>query len=65
MSRSKKNAAPKYAKDGTRLTDCCGGYSSYMEDGDGIPALTCKKCYHEVPFGQGDGSETRQSPTLG
>lgn len=63
MARSKK-VGPKYAKDGTRLTDCCGVYSTYMEDGDGSQTLACKKCYNEVPYGQGDGAETRNGPTL-
>ena len=40
-----------------RLTDCCGAYSTYVE---GI--LSCKKCYHEVPQGQGDGTETIKGP---
>ena len=43
----------KYDEHGCRLTDCCGTYSTYM-DGD---VLCCKKCYEQVPLGQGDGSE--------
>ena len=38
----------------TRLTDCCGAWSSYS--GDGI--LCCKACYQPVGVGQGDGSDT-------
>jgi len=52
----------KYAKDGTRLTDCCGAYSTFMEasgDMDIEWELTCKGCYETVPYGQGDGSETK------
>lgn len=37
----------------TRLTDCCGAWSTYM-DGD---VLCCKACYEPVGIGQGDGSE--------
>jgi hypothetical protein len=54
-------ANKKYAKDGTRLTDCCGAYSTFMEasgDMDIEWELTCKGCYETVPYGQGDGSET-------
>lgn len=47
--------------EGIRLTDCCGCYSSYY-CGDEIPVLVCKKCYEEVPIGQGDGNESK---TLG
>ena len=61
---TKQNVGPRYDEDGVRLTDCCGTYSTYLEDGDGIPALSCKKCYHEVPYGQGDGSEVRGGPSL-
>lgn len=46
----------KYAKDGQRLTDCCGAYSTYCEG-----MLCCKKCYYEVPLGQGDGSEYKDN----
>lgn len=48
---------PNYAQDGCRLTDCCGCYSTYMDCGDVNQRLCCKQCYHEVPHGQGDGSE--------
>jgi len=34
------------------MTDCCGAFSTFMDE-----TLCCKKCYCEVPFGQGDGSE--------
>jgi len=51
---TKKKGPPYYAPDGTRLTDCCGTRSTYSED-----ALCCKKCWEEVPSGQGDGSEMR------
>ena len=43
---------PYYAKDGTRLTDCCRCDSTYHDK-----ILCCKACWEEVPFGQGDGSE--------
>jgi hypothetical protein len=36
----------------TRVTDCCGGWSTYMED-----ILCCKTCYEPVGVGQGDGSD--------
>lgn len=42
----------RYADDGCRLTDCCGAYSTFF-DGE----LACKKCYEDVEFGEGDGSE--------
>jgi len=43
-----------YATDGTRLTDCCGAYSTYdIDSGD----LVCRACYTSVPDGQGDGIE--------
>ena len=37
---------------GTRLTDCCGSYSTVSEG-----FLVCKSCHKTVPFGQGDGGE--------
>ncbi len=46
-------SAKQFAKDGTRLTDCCGARSTYCDE-----TLCCKVCYNEVPVGQGDGSET-------
>ena len=45
----------RYAEDGTRLTDCCGAYSTYDEGGE----LYCKKCFQPVGFGQGDGTERK------
>jgi len=42
-------------KDGTRLTDCCAAYSAFDMD-DGV--LMCKKCYGEVNYGEGDGTES-------
>jgi hypothetical protein len=54
----------KFADDGTRLTDCCGAYSTFMDaDEGGGQALCCKGCYRQVDFGQGDGSETIQEAT--
>ena len=53
----------QYADDGTRLTDCCGAYSTYMETYyDPITdyaefELCCKKCREIVEVGQGDGNE--------
>ena len=44
--------APIYGTDGQRLTSCCGAYSTFVEG-----TLCCKKCYHEVPTGEGDGTE--------
>ena len=55
----------QYANDGTRLTDCCGAYSTYMEgifnDMDIEILLCCKKCYEPVSHGQGDGNEKLDS----
>ena len=42
------------AKNGTRLTDCCGAYSTFHD-----MTLCCKKCWREVGVGEGDGSEKR------
>lgn len=45
-------------EDGTRLTDCCGAYSTYHDEGDGETfVLCCKNCWDEVEPGEGDGSE--------
>lgn len=44
----------RYDERGVRLTDCCGAYSTYMDD-----ALCCKACCREVPSGQGDGNEVK------
>ena len=53
--RKLETRTPRYDESGRRLTDCCGAFSTYM-DGD---ILCCKRCYWEVPVGQGDGTETR------
>ena len=45
-------ANAKFADDGTRLTDCCGAYSTHVEY-----ELVCKGCYNVVPQGQGDGTQ--------
>ena len=37
---------------GGRMTDCCESFST-IDDGP----LYCKKCYEEVEWGEGDGSE--------
>ena len=51
-------AERNYTPEGMRLTDCCGAYSTYMDsDYPGARTLCCKVCFHEVPFGQGDGAE--------
>jgi hypothetical protein len=42
------------------LTNCCGSYSTY--DFDDI--LHCKKCFHEVSLGEGDGVLISIKPTL-
>lgn len=43
---------------GDRLTNCCGMYSTFLCNGTpDAMTLCCKGCYHEVPFGQGDGNE--------
>ena len=39
-------------ENGCRLTDCCGAYSTFMDDD-----LCCKACFNTVEFGEGDGSE--------
>lgn len=43
----------KYNEEGMRLTDCCGAWSSYDENGE----LYCKACFNLVEPGEGDGSE--------
>ena len=43
----------RYDDGGQRVTSCCGCYSTYGDDG----VLCCKRCYNEVDFGEGDGSE--------
>ena len=52
--------AKRFSDDGTRLTDCCGAYSSFDDFGD----LYCKCCYKQVTTGQGDGCEVRHGLTL-
>lgn len=48
----------RYDDLGQRVTDCCGCYSTFCEGESGdCDVLCCKKCYHEVEFGEGDGSE--------
>ena len=50
----------RYDAHGQRVTDCCGTYSTYMDDGaGGEMVLCCKRCYGEVGIGQGDGCEFR------
>lgn len=58
-------AKKQYDKDGQRLTDCCGCYSTYMcgANPNACDELSCKKCYRRVPHGQGDGSEYRDEVT--
>jgi len=48
----------RYDKLGQRMTDCCGCYSTYHDD-----TLICKRCYNEVDFGEGDGTEFRPGVT--
>jgi len=57
--RTRASVVKRYAEDGCRLTDCCGCYSTYHDDGDDQHVLCCKKCWEEVDCGQGDGSEYR------
>lgn len=53
MSRnSTSRPRPIYNAQGMRLTDCCSSLSTYVDE-----TLCCKKCYEEVPIGQGDGNE--------
>ena len=47
-------SAPRYDAEGSRLTDCCGALSTYCDD-----VLCCKSCWHPVPEGQGDGTESK------
>tara|TARA_R110002020_G_scaffold111964_2_gene258121 strand:- start:671 stop:871 length:201 start_codon:yes stop_codon:yes gene_type:complete len=49
---------PRYDDLGQRVTDCCGTYSTYFD-----ATLVCKKCYHAVPIGQGDGNEFKEGVT--
>jgi len=54
--RKSETRTPRYDENGQRLTDCCGAFSTFMDDGEGDETLCCKKCYCEVPDGQGDGT---------
>lgn len=56
-----QNKTYRYDELGTRVTDCCGAFSTFMDDGGGGETLCCKRCYSEVPDGQGDGTETAAS----
>ena len=38
-------------RDGTRLTNCCGAYSTHMDTDE----LCCKVCCMPVEIGEGDG----------
>ncbi len=38
-------------RDGTRLTSCCGAYSTHMDTDE----LSCKVCCMPVEIGEGDG----------
>lgn len=31
-----------------KLTDCCGAYSTYMDDGQNGSVLCCKACYEPI-----------------
>jgi|TARA_R110000737_G_scaffold283464_1_gene290063 hypothetical protein len=53
----------RYDDLGQRTTDCCGVYSEWFALGLEPEVLSCKKCYHEVPVGQGDGSEFKEGVT--
>ena len=53
-----KTLEKKYDEDGMRLTDCCGCCSTFcLDTGD----LVCKNCFEPVEFGEGDGSEYKES----
>ena len=50
----------RYDEHGQRVTTCCGVYSTYTAGWSNMgDVLCCKKCWHEVPVGEGDGSEFR------
>ncbi len=51
----------RYDRAGSRLTDCCGAYSTFMDPGDGSWELSCRKCCKAVEPGEGDGSERAPS----
>jgi len=57
-NRSTEMSSPRYDELGQRVTDCCGAYSTYVE-----ATLCCKRCYQEVPTGQGDGYEFKKGIT--
>ena len=50
-----KKTEKKYDENGSRLTDCCGSYSTYDCEGN----LECKSCFGRVAIGEGDGSERK------
>lgn len=52
----------KFDSLGQRLTDCCGTYSTYADDGMGgdMVVLVCRACYGLVEDGEGDGTEFRE-----
>lgn len=54
VHRAASAAGQRYDRDGTRLTDCCGAYSTIS---GGL--LCCRACYEVVQSGEGDGSERR------
>ncbi len=58
-----QNTTARYDDLGQRTTDCCGCYSTYMDDGQGGDVLCCKACYNEVDVGQGDGTEFKAGVT--
>ena len=58
MSFIKVNGKKYSTEYQTRLTDCCGAFSTYDDHG----SLYCKKCFCEVDHGQGDGSEEMPTP---
>lgn len=53
---------PQYDREGNRLTDCCGVYSTYVEGMEEQPLLVCRNCYQQVPRGQGDKDPEREGP---
>lgn len=46
----------RFDEHGQRVTDCCGSYSTFMDDGRDY-RLCCKRCYQPVSTGEGDGTE--------
>lgn len=59
MPKKTQVTTERYDADGTRLTDCCGAFSTYHMEPDGSSTLCCRACWREVPYGQGDGTEKR------